>query len=102
GSCTMFRPRKGFRFHRIGAVLAAVLLLPSCGPKGPAPGSPEWLYQAAKDAFQNGDVVKTQEHLEKLQAQPGNPFQGRAAAWDLLVKSGRLLGHEELVDIYAN
>jgi hypothetical protein len=81
-------------------VAALFLLLPACGgPSGPAQGSPEWLYSAARESFRGGDIDKTQVHLGKLEDQE-SPFQARAAAWDLLIKNGRLLGYEELVESY--
>ncbi len=97
----MTRPSKILRSLLILCVILLFLLLPACGgPSGPAQGSPEWLYSAAKDSFRGGDIDKTQVHLEKLENLEGNPFQARAAAWDVLIKNGRLLGYEELVESY--
>ena len=84
------------------AVILSLLLLASCGggPKGPAVDSPEWLYQKAKDSFGQKDYEKTEQHLEKLEAIAGNPFLARAAAWQLLLETGLILGHQELAEAY--
>ena len=97
----MSPPSSTLRTLLILCVAALFLLLPACGgPSGPAQGSPEWLYLAARDTFRGGDIDKTQVHLGKLEELEGNPYQARAAAWDVLIKSGRLLGYEELVESY--
>jgi hypothetical protein len=96
----MARPSKILRPLLILCVAVLFLLFPACGgPSGPAQGSPEWLYLAARDSFRGGDIDKTQVHLEKVVAVE-SPFQARAAAWNVLIKSGRLLGYEELVESY--
>lgn len=98
----MSRPKKSASIPLMVLVVALFLLFPSCsGPTGPAAGSPEWLYLAARDSWKGGDADKTQIHLEKIEDVTGNPYQARAVAWDVLVKSGRLLGYEDLVDSYA-
>jgi hypothetical protein len=96
----MSRPSKTLQPLLILCVIVLFLLFPACGgPSGPAQGSPEWLYLAARDSFRGGDIDKTQVHLEKIVVVE-SPFQARAAAWDLLIKNGRLLGYEDLVESY--
>src|SRR5258705_7817815 len=97
----MSRPPDTLRPILIILLFLLILLFPSCGgSNAPAQGSPEWLYLAARDSFRGGDIDKAQEHLGKLAGLAGNPYQARAVAWNVLIKSGRLLGYEELVDSY--
>lgn len=83
-------------------VLFSLLFLSSCskGPEGPAKGSPEWLFEAAKSSFRTGEWDKAEESLEKIEDVAGNPFFARASVWHMVLETGRLLGHEDLVDAY--
>ena len=83
-------------------VLFSLILLTSCekGPEGPAKGSPEWHFQAAKSSFRTGEWDKAEESLEKVEDVAGSPFFARASAWHMVLETGRLLGHGELVDAY--
>jgi hypothetical protein len=98
----MSQPGKTQRALLIGLLFPLVIFLFSCGtPAGPAKGSPEWYYTAAKEEFRSGGILKAEESLEKLEGMEG-PYRARAVAWDLLVKSGRLLGYEELAEAYTS
>lgn len=86
-------------------VLALILTLLICGcsgPKGPARGSPEWLYQAARDSFVAGDWEKTADHLEKIERAGDNPFVQRARAWRAILTAGVASGHLELAQAYGD
>ena len=81
--------------------LAAVFACGSCS-SGPAPakmGTPEWYWGAARDTFRQGDLAKTQEHLEKLMA-TDNPFKHRAMTWRLVILAGLAEGHRDLAEAY--
>ncbi len=83
-------------------VLFSLALLSSCskGPEGPAKGSPEWQFEAAKSSFRTGDWDKAEEALEKIEDVAGNPFLARASVWHMVFETGRLMGHGDLVDAY--
>ncbi len=81
--------------------LAAVVACGSCS-SGPAPakmGTPQWYWGAARDTFRQGDLAKTQEHLEKLMT-TDNPFKRRAATWHLVILAGLAEGHKDLAEAY--
>jgi hypothetical protein len=82
--------------------LLPLLLLVSCnkGPEGPAKGSPEWNYQAAKESFRLGEYEAAEEALSKIENAAGNPFQARAAAWHIAIEVGQVTGYGELIEAY--
>ncbi len=88
------------RWAGLCLLLFFCFLLISCesAPKGPAKGSPEANYQAAKSAFRIGEMEKVHDYLEKLEG--SGPFAARAAAWQVLLESGMMLGPLELADVY--
>jgi hypothetical protein len=83
--------------------LAAVLCLTSCstGPAPAKPGTPEWYWMAANEQAAAGDLVKTQEHLEKV-GLSDNPFKARAAIWHLVMSGGMALGYKDLAQAYED
>jgi hypothetical protein len=83
-------------------VLGVLTTLTGCGgaaSKGPAKGSPEWLYDAARIAQKAHDWDKVHEHLDKLEPEAG-PWQARALSWHMAVKAGLAMGHRELAEAY--
>ncbi len=92
----MRRPQTG-----ILVLICCVLFFSSCGPTGPAPpkmGTPEWYLTAAREQFGTGDLVKTQEHLEKVMA--SDKYRARAAGWYLVMLEGMASGHKDLAEAY--
>ncbi len=89
------------RFAFFSFIVAALLLYAACGggPKTPAAGSPEWLYQAATEAFRLGEIEKAHQHLEKIE-ETASPYQARGAAWHVVMEIGLLLGNQELAEAY--
>lgn len=79
-----------------------VLILAISCATGPPParmGSPEWYWNAANEQFTTGDLIKTQEHLEKVLLSEG-PFKARATIWHLVMSGGMALGYKELAEAY--
>lgn len=84
-------------------ILGCLLLFSACsggGSRGPAQGSPEWLWLAARENFDAADYIKTQEHLDKL-ADTESEWQKRAAVWRIVVLSGLSRSYRELSEIYS-
>ena len=92
----MRRPQTG-----ILLLLCFALFLSSCGPSGPTPpkmGTPEWYLTAAREQFGKGDLIKTQEHLEKVMV--SDNYRARAVTWYLVLLEGMASGHRELAEAY--
>lgn len=83
-------------------LILCFLLLVACttAPRGPAKGSPEWLYQAAQETFRLGEYEKTHQHLDKIEHAGANPYLARASAWHLAMETGLVLGNQELIEAY--
>ena len=81
---------------------AALLLAASCstGPQPPQPGSPAFLWNAAKSTWHGGDFVKTGENLQQL-VKSESEFTARARPWSILVASGLAQGYAATADAYT-
>jgi hypothetical protein len=77
------------------------ILLTSCstGPQPPAPGTPAFIWNAAKSAYHGGDFTKTSENLLQLTS-GDSEFAGRARPWSILVSAGLAQGYSDLADAY--
>lgn len=87
-------------------ILSAALLLASlvsCGGGGGKaslqPGTPEFNWAGARQAWQSGDYTRTTEYLSRLTSSE-NEFRSRATAWLMVVSSGLTLGHMEFAEAY--
>jgi hypothetical protein len=80
---------------------AALLLAASCstGPQPPQPGTPAFLWNAAKSTWHSGDFVKTGETLQQL-AKSESEFTARSRPWSILVASGLAQGYAATADAY--
>jgi len=80
---------------------AALLLAASCstGPKPPQPGSPAFLWNAAKATWHSGDFVKTGETLQQL-VKTESEFTARSRPWSMLVASGLAQGYADAANNY--
>ncbi len=88
---------------RTAFILVFALLLSACSSaKGPAPGTPEWLYAAARDSFTAGDFEKAADHLEKIERTGNNAYVQRARAWRLILTAGLANAYLELAQAYAD
>ena len=68
-------------------MLCFFLALTSCGPSGPAEGTPGFYWQAAKETFAARDHLKTADHLTRI-AKTENEFSQRALPFRLIVTAG--------------
>jgi hypothetical protein len=83
------------------SVAAGILATTSCssGPEPPKPGSPAFLWNAAKASYHSGDFVKTSETLQQL-TRSDSEFAARARAWSIVVSAGLVQGYAETADTY--
>lgn len=82
-------------------VLTLVLLMSACGgSRGPAMGSPEWLWSAARASYTGGDFEKACDYLRRIEKQGDNPFAERARAWRLLIEAGSSSAQMETAKAY--
>lgn len=63
------------------------LALTSCGPRGPAGGTPGFYWQAAKETFATRDHIKTADHLARI-TKTDNEFTQQALPFRLVVTAG--------------
>jgi hypothetical protein len=85
----------------LAASLSAILILISCStaPPGPQPGSPEYLWAAARETAAAGDYLKTTLHLDKL-ASGQSEYAPKAEAWLLVLTAGMAKGYSDLADSF--
>lgn len=83
------------------AAASIAVLLTSCssGPQPPAPGSPAFIWNAARTAWHAGDFVKTSENLQQL-TRGDSEFAGKARSWSILVSAGLAQGYTDLAEAY--
>ena len=91
---------------RLQAILSAVgaaVFLTACssGPTAPEPGTPAFMWDAARRAYHNGDIMKANDDLSELQ-QTDNEFSPRARIWQTVLASGMARGYCELADGYES
>lgn len=79
----------------------ALLLATSCstGPQPPQPGTPAFLWNAAKATWKSGDFVKTSENLQQL-VKADSEFTAKARPWAIIVSSGLAQGYMATADAY--
>jgi hypothetical protein len=71
----------------------------SSGPEPPKPGTPEFIWNAAKSTYHSGDFVKTSENLQQL-IKGDSEFAGRARPWAIVISAGLAQGFTETADTY--
>jgi hypothetical protein len=83
------------------AVAAGILATTSCssGPEPPKPGSPAFLWNAAKATYRSGDFVKTSETLQQL-TRSDSEFASRARPWSIVISAGLAQGYAETAEAY--
>jgi len=91
------------RSHASSALLAVSVIIAgglqvSCSTEtGPQPGSPAFLWNAAKSNFAAQDYVKTAENLDRIVASE-NEYTARAQSWLLVLTSGMIRGYMDFAD----
>jgi hypothetical protein len=81
--------------------VALALLAVSCstGPRPPEPGTPAFFWGAARQTFQSGDPLKTNDDLLEI-LQSENDFTARARVWQIALSAGIVRGAEDLSAAY--
>ena len=80
-------------------ILAWACVSCSSGPRPPEPGTPAFLWGAAKATYHSGDFRKTDENLSQL-VQSDNEFTARARPWSAVVSAGLAQGYYDLAESY--
>ena len=82
-------------------VLILALITSSCssGPTPPRPGTPQFFWNAAKDAYRTGDYQKTDASLAEI-FRSDNEFAPRARAWSMVINAGLGEGFAQTADNY--
>ncbi len=73
----------------------------SSGPTTPEPGTPAFLWNAARQTYHDGDFAKANDDLSELQ-QTDNEFAPRARIWQIVLAGGMARGYSELADGYES
>jgi hypothetical protein len=102
-----FTNRRNFsarRWRAVAVALPVVGLLAagmscSSGPQPPQPGTPAFYWAAANQTWRAGDVLKTDENLQRIIA-TDNEFSARARAWDAVVSAGLTQAYIDLADTW--
>ena len=83
------------------AVVALTIVAVSCsnGPTPPQPGSPAFLWNAARETYRGGDLLKTNDNLSEI-VQTENDFTAKARAWQIVVSAGLSQGLAALATGY--
>jgi len=91
------------RMRALLLAVAAALFLAACssGPTPPEPGTPAFLWDAARQTYHAGDLAKTNNDLAELQ-QSDNVFTPRARIWQVVLAGGIACGYSELADAYES
>jgi len=71
----------------------------SSGPEPPKPGSPAFLWSAAKTTYAAGDFLQATQNLTQLAASDSE-FATRSMPWAIMVSAGVAQGYRELADNY--
>src|SRR5260370_1738279 len=68
-------------------------------PQPPQPGTPAFYWAAANENYRAGDVLKTDENLQRIIATE-NEFSARARAWDTMISAGLTQAYIDLADTW--
>jgi len=79
--------------------LLAILALASCGPSGPAEGTPGFAWAKANENYAAGDYAKTLEQLDSVLSSDSE-YTARALPWALVLNYGMASGNMQLADAY--
>jgi hypothetical protein len=71
----------------------------STGPQPPAPGSPAFIWGAAKQTYKTGDFRKTSENLMQL-VRTESEFASQGRPWAVVMSAGIAQGYMDLAQAY--
>ena len=85
----------------LGSLLILAWMCASCssGPRPPEPGTPAFLWGAAKATYHSGDFRKASENLAQL-IQTDNEFTARARPLSLVLSAGLAQGYFDMAESY--
>jgi len=85
----------------LSTVALALLAATSCssGPQPPQPGTPAFLWNAAKTTWHSGDFEKTSETLQQL-VKSDSEYSARSLPWSIVVLGGISQGYAATADAY--
>jgi len=91
------------RLRALLLAAGAAVFLTACsgGSSAPDPGSPAFLWDAARRAYHSGDLAKANDDLSELQ-QSDNEFSPRARIWQIVLAGGLTEGYSKLADGYES
>lgn len=80
---------------------AALFVAAGCstGPQPPQPGTPAFIWNAAKATWKSGDFVKTSENLQQL-VKMDSEFTAKARPWSIVTAAGLAQGYAATADAY--
>jgi hypothetical protein len=81
------------------AALASLAMSCSTGPRPPEPGTPAFFWGAARQTFQSGDLLKSNDDLLEI-LQGENDFTARARVWEIALSAGIVRGADDLAAAY--
>src|ERR1041384_1171076 len=67
----------------------------SSGPQPPQPGTPAFLWSAAKTTYRSGDFLKANESLSQL-ANSDSEFAAKSQPWSIMISAGMARAYQDL------
>lgn len=83
----------------VSTVLGFTLLAASCSPQPPQPGTPAFLWNAAKRTYGTGDFLKANDNLSQL-SKSDSDFKARSQPWSIVLSAGIAQAYMDLADSY--
>jgi hypothetical protein len=85
----------------VSSALGFTLLAVSCstGPQPPQPGTPAFLWNAAKTTYKAGDFLKANDSLSQL-SKSASDFKARSQPWSIVLSAGIAQAYMNLADSY--
>jgi hypothetical protein len=83
----------------VSIVVGFILMAAGCnsGPQPPQPGTPAFLWSAAKTTYAAGDFLKASDNLSQL-VKSDSEFTARAEPWSMTISAGIAQAYMDLAD----
>jgi hypothetical protein len=83
----------------VSIAVGFVLIAAGCssGPQPPQPGTPAFLWSAAKTTYAAGDFLKASDNLSQL-VKSDSEFTARAEPWSMMISAGIAQAYMDLAD----